>query len=169
VSGVLAAPTAQRTLAPLCLVAAVAKNRVIGKDGKMPWHLPEDLKHFRRVTLDHAVIMGRLTFVSMGKPLPKRRNIVVTRTPQTIEGCEVVTSLEAAIALARTTDEEPRVIGGGQLYALALPLATRLILTEVQQAPEGDAFFPDFDERDFIETERREGDGVIYRTLDRRS
>ncbi len=164
-------------LKPLCLVAAVAKNGVIGKDGKMPWHLPEDLKHFRRVTLDHAVIMGRLTFDSMGKPLPKRRNIVVSRTPQTIEGCEVVTSLEAAIGLARTDnialghagDDEPRVIGGGQLYTLALPLATKLILTEVQQEPEGDAFFPAFDPNDFVETERREGDGVIYRTLERRS
>lgn len=155
-------------LQPLCLVAALAKNRVIGREGKIPWHLPEDLKHFRRVTLDHAVIMGRLTFESMGKPLPKRRNIVVSRTPQAIDGCEVVTSLEAATALARSTDNEPRVIGGGQLYTLALPLATRLILTDVQQEPEGDAFFPAFDERDFLETERREGDGVIYRTLMRR-
>lgn len=159
---------ASTSLQPLCLVAAVAKNRVIGRQGKMPWHLPEDLKHFRRVTLGHAVIMGRLTFESMGKALPKRRNIVVSRQALSFEGCEVVSSLEQAIALARTTDPEPRVIGGGQLYTLALPLATQLILTEVQQEPVGDAFFPEFGPHEFIETERREGDGVIYRTLVRR-
>lgn len=155
-------------LLPLCLVAAVAKNGVIGVEGKIPWHLPEDLKHFRRVTLEHAVIMGRLTFDSMGKPLPKRRNIVVSRQALTLEGCEVVNSLEQAITLARTTDTEPRVIGGGQLYTLAIPLATRLILTEVQQEPEGDAHFPEFDKSEFTLTEAREGDGVVYRTLVRR-
>lgn len=155
-------------LLPLCLVAAVARNRVIGVDGRMPWHLPEDLKHFRRVTLEHAVIMGRLTYDSMGKPLPKRRNIVVSRQPLVLEGCEVVSSLEDGIALARTTDSEPRVIGGGQLYALAMPLATRLILTEVQQEPKGDAYFPEFDPLAFALTEAREGDGVVYRTLVRR-
>lgn len=155
-------------LLPLCLVAAIARNRVIGVEGKIPWHLPEDLKHFRRVTIDHAVIMGRLTYDSMGKPLPKRRNIVVSRQALVLEGCEVVNNLEQAITLARTTDTEPRVIGGGQLYSLAMPLATRLILTEVQQEPEGDAYFPEFDAADFTLTEARQGDGVVYRTLVRR-
>ncbi len=159
-------------LPPLCMVAAVAKNRVIGLRGQLPWKIKEDMQHFRRVTTDHAVIMGRLTFDSMGKPLPTRRNIVVSRTAQAIEGCEVVTSVEAAIALARSTDREPCIIGGGQLYTLAMPYATRLEITEVQVTPEGDAWFPAIDERAFVETQRREshdsGYDVVYRTLIRR-
>lgn len=155
-------------LQPLAMVAAVAKNRVIGLKGKLPWHIPEDLKHFRTTTLGHAIIMGRLTYDTVGKPLPKRRNIVVSRQPLTLVGCETAQTLEQAIALARSTDDEPHIIGGGQLYTLALPLATRLVLTEVQQEPEGDAWFPAFDEADFVETDRRQGEGVVYRTLVRR-
>lgn len=155
-------------LLPLAMIAAVAKNRVLGLKGKLPWHIPEDLKHFRAATLGHAIIMGRLTYDTVGKPLPKRRNIIVSRQPLTLPGCETALTLEQAIALARTTDSEPYIIGGGQLYTLALPLATRLMLTEVPQTPEGDAWFPEFDEREFIETERRESEGVVYRTLVRR-
>src|SRR3954469_3389159 len=99
--------------APLVLVLAVARNGVIGKDGKVPWYIPEDLKHFRRVTTGHAVIMGRKTWDEVGKPLPERRNIVISKTPGLkLEGGEVVTTLDEAIARARTTDAEPHVIGG---------------------------------------------------------
>jgi dihydrofolate reductase len=156
-------------LAPLCLVLAVAKNGVIGKDGQVPWRVPEDLKHFRRSTLGHAVIMGRKTWDEVGKPLPERRNIVVSRKAGLrLEGAEVVTSLDEAIARARTTDEEPRVIGGAEIYRLALPLATRVLLTEIQLEPEGDTFF-ELDRSGFRETERRVGDDprAVYVTLER--
>jgi dihydrofolate reductase len=153
----------------LVLVVAMAKNRVIGRGQSIPWDLPEDRKHFRTLTLGHAVIMGRATFDSMGKPLPRRRNIVVSRNPALhIEGAEVASSLAAAIALARQTDVAPCVIGGQQIYAEALPLATRIHLTEVDAAPEGDTFFPELDASAWHETERSAGDRATYITLDRR-
>jgi len=145
-------------------------GRVIGRDGGLPWHFSEDLKHFRTVTTGHAIIMGRKTWDSIGRPLPKRRNIVVTRQRELeIDGCEVVHSLEAAIALAREDDPEPRVIGGSTLYELALPLATRLYLTEVGKAVEGDTFFPHFDPEDWTELERRPGESedLVFVTLER--
>ena len=154
---------------PLCLVVAIAKNGAIGNKGALPWHVPEDLKHFRTSTLGHAVIMGRKTWTEVGKPLPKRRNLVVTRDPDLrLEGAEVVTSLEEAIALARTTDAEPRVIGGAEIYRLALPLATRILLTEIQLEPEADTFFH-LDRSGFRETERRVGEDprAVYLTLSR--
>ncbi|MFS8066631.1 MAG: dihydrofolate reductase, partial [Byssovorax sp.] len=116
-----------------------------------------------------AVIMGRKTWDEVGKPLPERRNIVVSRKAGLrLEGAEVVTSLDEAIARARTTDEEPRVIGGAEIYRLALPLATRVLLTEIQLEPEGDTFF-ELDRSGFRETERRMGDDprAVYVTLER--
>ena len=154
---------------PLCIVVAIAKNGAIGNKGALPWHVPEDLKHFRAVTLGHAVIMGRKTWTEVGKPLPKRRNLVVSRNPDLqLEGTEVVTSLEEAIARARTTDAEPRVIGGAEIYRLALPLATRILLTEIQLEPEADTFFH-LDRSGFRETERRVGEDprAVYLTLER--
>jgi len=157
-------------LQPLALVVAMGPGRVIGRDGGLPWHFSEDLKHFRTVTTGHAIIMGRKTWDSIGRPLPGRRNIVVTRQRELeIDGCEVVHSLEAAIALAREEDPEPRVIGGSTLYELALPLATRLYLTEVGKAVEGDTFFPHFDPEDWTELERRPGESedLVFVTLER--
>lgn len=154
---------------PLCLVLAVAKNGVIGKDGKVPWHIPEDLQHFRRSTTGHAVIMGRRTWDEVGEPLPDRRNIVVSRRRDLrLEGAEVVPSLEEAIAIARTTDPEPRVIGGAEIFRLAVPLATKVLLTEIQLEAEGDTFF-DLDRTGFRETERREGEDprAVFVTLER--
>jgi dihydrofolate reductase len=146
----------------------MAKNRVIGRGNAIPWRLPEDMKHFRAVTLGHAVIMGRATFDSMGKPLPQRRNVVVTRnTSLKIEGADVVHDLGAAIALARTSDEEPRVIGGGKIYAEALPLATRIYLTVLREDYEGDTYFPELEQNEWRESERRETDAASYLTLDR--
>jgi dihydrofolate reductase len=156
-------------LEPLCLVLAIAKNGIIGKDGKVPWNVPEDLKHFRRSTTGHAVIMGRKTWEEVGKPLPNRRNLVVSRRADLqLEGAEVAPSLEEAIALARTTDDEPRVIGGAEIYRLALPLATRVLLTEIQLEPEGDTHFT-LDRSGFRETERRVGEDprAVYVTLTR--
>ena len=155
---------------PLALVVAMTPDRVIGKDGALPWHIPEDLRHFRRVTMGHAIVMGRKTHESIGRALPGRQNVVITRVKgATFPGCEVAHSLDAAIALARNGgDEEPRVVGGGSIYALAVPHATRMFITEVHREVEGDTFFPTVDWLGWREEERREGDGVIYRTLIRR-
>lgn len=156
-------------MAPLTLVLAIGKNDVIGKDGKVPWRIPEDLKHFRRVTTGHAVIMGRRTWDEVGKPLPERRNLVVSRTPGlSLPGAEVVATLEEAVARARETDPDPMVIGGAQIYRAALPLATRILLTEVDREVEGDTWFH-LDRTGFHETERRRGEDptVSFVTLER--
>jgi dihydrofolate reductase len=155
--------------APLAIVVAAARNGVIGRGGALPWHYPEDLRHFRAVTRGHAVIMGRKTHQSIGRPLPDRRNIVVTRDAGfTAPGCEAAGSLEQAIALARETDAEPRIIGGAEIYAAALPLATVLLLTEVQLDVQGDVFFPSWEIGAWRETERRESGELVFRTLVRR-
>ena len=152
---------------PLALVVAIARGGVIGKGGALPWHLPEDLRHFRRVTTGHAIVMGRKTHASIGKALPGRRNIVVTSRPELVlAGCEAAPGLEAALALARLSDEEPCVIGGAALYAAALPIATRIFLTEIARDFEGDTFFA-FDRSEFREVERRGGEdsSVSFVTL----
>jgi len=145
--------------APLALIWAMDRGRCIGKGGALPWHFSEDLQHFKRTTKGHAVIMGRLTWASLGKPLPGRRNLVVTRDVASVPaGAEAFSSVEAAIAAARATDPMPFIIGGAQLYAATLPLATRLHITEVNAQADGDTFFPAFDLTPFRETERREGE-----------
>ena len=138
----------------LILIAAVARNGGIGKDNALLWRLPEDLKFFKRTTLGCPVIMGRKTFESIGRPLPGRRNIVVTRnTAWQHDGVDVAHTLEEARALAAS---EPRVfvIGGGELYAQALPVADELILTEVESDFEADTFFPSYDLTAFTEVSR---------------
>ncbi|AYC31090.1 dihydrofolate reductase [Pseudomonas cavernae] len=134
---------------PLALIAALAANRVIGIDNRLPWHLPADLKHFKALTLGKPIIMGRKTWDSLGRPLPGRLNLVVSRQPGLrLQGAEVFPSLEAALQRADTwareeDAEELMLIGGAQLYAEALPLARRLYLTRVGLSPEGDAWFPE--------------------------
>lgn len=142
----------------LTLVAAMGRNRVIGRDGDMPWHFSEDLKHFKRTTIGGVMIMGRKTFDSIGRPLPGRRSIVITRSADwSHEGVEVVHSLDEALMLAGT--EAPVfVVGGGEIYAQALPLATRLVLTEIDDAPEGDTYFPDWPRTEWTETSRIAGE-----------
>ena len=138
----------------VAIIAAVASNGVIGHRNRMPWHLPEDLRRFRQLTLGHAVIMGRRTFESIGGPLAGRDNIVITRSPDwTRSGCRAVRSLDAALAAVA----EPRdafVIGGAQIYALAIPIASRLYMTEIERDFEGDAFFPEFDRLRWREASR---------------
>ncbi len=127
------------------LVAAVARNGVIGMQGKLPWHLPEDLRHFKKLTLGHPIIMGRRTWESLGKPLPGRDNIVVTRRAgYAAPGASVAASFEAAIALC-AGEPVAFVIGGAEIYAAALPIADGLVLTEIQRDYEGDARFPEWD------------------------
>lgn len=138
----------------LSLIAAMANHRIIGRDNTLPWHLPEDLKHFKATTLGKPVIMGRKTWESLGRPLPGRRNIVVSRNPGYVaEGGELVSSLEAAIA-ATADIEEVFVIGGADLYRQALPLAQRLYLTEIAGDYAGDACFPEFPASEWREAER---------------
>lgn len=150
------------TLGELAIVVAVSRNGVIGRAGALPWHLPEDLKRFKALTMGHALIMGRKTHESIGRPLPGRRNIVVTHDlARSFEGCELAPTFEAAIALAHTSDPLPMVIGGAQLYAQALPPATRLYLTEIDRDVEGDTFFPAFDRSEWKETRREAGTGGV--------
>lgn len=129
----------------LSMIAAIGKNNELGNNNWLLWHLPNDMKHFRETTRGHAVIMGRKTFESLpGGPLPKRRNIVVTRDKDyKAEGIELAYSLETAINMLKHTDEEVFIIGGGQLYAQAMPFADRLYITRVDNAPLADTFFPD--------------------------
>jgi dihydrofolate reductase len=158
-------------MAPLGLVVAYAlPGRVIGDGQRMPWHHAEDLRHFRAMTLGHAVIMGRRTWASIGRPLPGRRNLVLSREAGfAAAGAEVCASLESAIAAARAGgDDCPMVIGGGAVYAAALPLATRLELTEVHEPHVGSVVFPAIDETAFSETARRVSGPLVFRTLQRR-
>jgi len=153
-------------LSELALIAAMTRDRVIGKGNTIPWHHPEDMRHFRRLTTGHAILMGRATFESIGRPLPKRRNIVISRAlALSIPGCEVVSSLDAAIELAHSDDDQPFVIGGEQIYRLALPLATRIHLTYVPEHVEGDRYFPELDSARWTEIERREESPLIFVTL----
>jgi len=137
------------------LIVAVSRNGVIGIDNQLPWHLPEDLKYFKSVTMGKPIIMGRKTFDSIGRPLPGRTNIVITRDSSwQAEGAEVAQTLAQAMTLGRLACanadvDEAMVIGGEQIYRMTLPAADRLYLTEVQAEVEGDAFFPEFDASDW--------------------
>ncbi|BCK88445.1 IS1595 family transposase ISSsu9 [Sideroxyarcus emersonii] len=138
----------------LSIIVAMARNRTIGVNNMLPWHCPEDLKHFKALTMGHHMIMGRKTFDSIGKPLPGRTTVVVTRnTDLAISGCVVVHSLQEAIA-ACAGDQEIFVVGGAELYRQALPLMDTLYITEIQQDVEGDAHFPAFSMADWEETSR---------------
>ena len=153
---------------PLALVVAIADGGVIGRDGKLPWHIPEDLKHFKAVTTGHTMIMGRKTFESIGRPLPNRRSVVVTRSVAAIPGCDVAPDFTTALTIARTYDFEPRVIGGASIYEEALVFAAKIFLTEVHRRVEGDTFFH-LDRTGWRETSRTKGEseGVEFVTLER--
>jgi dihydrofolate reductase len=147
---------------PLVLVVAVAENGIIGRKGQLPWRIPGDLKHFKAVTMGKPVVMGRKTYDSIGKPLPGRANIVLTRNRNwRAEGVLVGNTLEAVLGMAdeearKTGSAEVAVIGGVALFKETLPIAAKIELTEVHAKPEGDIYFPDYDRAAFRET-RREG------------
>ena len=129
----------------LSIIVAMAKNRVIGKDNAMPWHLPADLKYFRKVTSGKPIIMGRKTYESIGRPLPKRHNIIISRNRDyKVEGCDVVSSLEEAVEKAGPVDEL-FIIGGGFLYNQLINDADKLYLTFIDLEVEGDTFFPEYE------------------------
>lgn len=127
------------------IIAAVGRNRALGKDNDLIWHLPADLRRFKSLTRGHHVIMGRKTFESLGKPLPKRTNVIVSRNPDyRAEGCIVVNSLEKALEIAQS-DPNPFILGGAEIYRQALSFADHMDLTFVHEEFEADAFFPEFD------------------------
>lgn len=136
---------------PFHAIAAMADNRVIGNQGDIPWHLPEDFRWFKKRTLNHTIVMGRKTYESIGRPLPKRRNIVITRQDMEIEGCDVIHSLDDLVSLD-LGDIEIFIIGGGEIYQAALPRCSDLWISHVKGDFAGDAFFPEF-EKNFSEVE----------------
>lgn len=138
----------------LSIIVATDKKRGIGINNQLPWHLPEDLAHFKNTTSGHPIIMGRKTYDSIGRPLPKRRNIVISRNSEWNQnGVEIVHSIEQALALLN--EEQAFVIGGAQIYQQALPLAERLIVTEIQAEYACDAFFPSIDPQVWEESSRQ--------------
>jgi dihydrofolate reductase len=142
----------------LSLIVAVAQNGVIGHNNQLIWHLPNDLKQFKRLTTGHCIIMGRKTFESIGKPLPNRTSIIISRNSDfQVEGCITVSSLENAILAAKQIEnEEAFVIGGAEIYRLALPIIDKIYLTEVHHAFKGDTFFPTIDKTIWKETHRED-------------
>ena len=145
------------------MVAAVADNGVIGADGDIPWRIPADFAHFKQVTLGHTLVMGRSTYDSIGRPLPGRTTIVLTRSESwTAEGVLVAGSLDQALALAEPLDGDVMIAGGSHVYAAALPRADEQVLTFVHQSPEGDTFYPEFDRSDWVETARESHEGYDW-------
>lgn len=139
----------------ISLIVAMAQNRVIGRDNQMPWHLSADLKRFKQLTMGHPIIMGRKTFEAIGKPLPGRTNIIVSRNLDYRQaGCIVTNNLEAAINTGCKESEEIFIIGGATIYQAALPLANTLHITLINKAFDGDTWFPQFDQADWREVER---------------
>jgi dihydrofolate reductase len=139
----------------ISIVVAIAQNNAIGKDNKLLWHLPKDLKHFKDITTGGTVIMGRKTYDSVGRPLPNRRNIIITRQQIEIPGCEVVNSIDAALALCRD-EAEVFIVGGAEIYKQALPLTDKIFLTIVHQDFEADTYFPEIKGDIWKETERQD-------------
>ena len=140
----------------LSILVAMAGNRTIGINNTLPWRCPEDLKHLKALTMGHHIVMGRKTYDSIGRPLPGRTTVVVTRNRDLkIEGCIIAHSLQDAIA-ASAGDNEVFILGGAELYAQALPLVDTLYITEIQQDVAGDAHFPEFDKKQWMETSREQ-------------
>jgi len=137
------------------IVVAISENHVIGKDNQLLWYMPNDLKHFKDITTGHTVIMGRKTYDSVGKPLPRRRNIIITRKPITIEGCEVVNSIEAALALC-ADEPEIFIVGGAEIYKQSIKLTDRIYLTIIHKKFDGDSFFPEIDMQEWKEVSRED-------------
>jgi dihydrofolate reductase len=165
----------------IALIWAMARNRVIGRDNSLPWHLPADMRHFRELTTGHPVLMGRKTYESLGRPLPGRTNIVVTSNRDyAAQGCLVANSLDEALVLAvsltRPDDPQIFVIGGEKLYAQMLPYADRLYVTLVDAEIKGDAWFPDFDMTEWRETltvahqaDAKNPYACVFKTLERKT
>jgi dihydrofolate reductase len=153
----------------ITLVAAVADNGVIGASGGIPWRIPEDFAHFKRVTLGHTLVMGRATYDSIGRALPGRATVVLTRDPSwSADGVLVAPSLALALGLAADLPGEVMVAGGAAVYAAALPIADAQILTEIHLSPQGDTYYPAWDRSEWVETQRLPGPGLEWVWWERR-
>ena len=147
----------------------MGKNRAIGLNGRMPWHLPAELQHFKQATMGKAILMGRKTWQAIGRPLPGRQNIVISRNPGfEAAGADLAGSLPAALKIAQT--DEVMVIGGGQLYTLAMPQAQSMILTLIDIEPDADTWFPAWDDQQWLQTDERlfpvdDKNGIAYRIV----
>ena len=139
----------------ISIIVAIAQNNAIGKNNQLLWHMPNDLKHFKEITSGRTIIMGRKTFDSVGKPLPRRRNIVVTRQDIQIPGCEVVKSVEEGLALC-TGEDEVFIGGGAEIYKQAMDITNRIYLTIIHQEFEADTFFPEIDYSQWAEISRED-------------
>jgi dihydrofolate reductase len=140
----------------ITIIAAIAENNALGKDNQLIWHLPADLKRFKQVTLNHHIIMGRKTFESLGKPLPNRTTIIITRNKNyRVKGCIVVNSLKKAIEASKQ-DENPYILGGAEIYRQAIEIADKLDITFIHKEFEADAFFPEIDHKIWKETSRED-------------
>jgi len=149
----------------LILIAALNKKRVIGSDGKIPWHIPEDLQRFKEITSGHTILMGRKTFETIGSPLPNRKNVVVSKQGVTFEGVETYPSIESAL-LGLQDQEKVFVIGGGEIFQQTIDLADELILTLVDNEESGDTFFPEYEhliEKKFVIVQTKEMQGYQFR------
>lgn len=153
---------------PLHIIVAMTASRVIGRDGRMPWSLPEDLRLFKSLTTGNTVIMGRQTFQSIGRPLSKRNNLIVSSTVKPVPGAEVFSDLASAVRRAETLGRPAFFIGGAQIYREALPLSEFLHVSWVESEYEGDTYFPAFDLAGWQESERRQYPGFIYVLYQRR-
>lgn len=152
------------------ILAAIARNGVIGVGGDLPWHLPDELRLFKEATLGHVLVMGRRTYESIGRPLPGRTTVVLTRRPGWSAGSDEVVvahGLEEALERAAAIDDQVFVVGGGEVYAATLPHADRLALTFVDQEPQGDTTFPEVDWTQWRETGREPGEGWAHVTYER--
>ncbi len=150
----------------LSLIVCFSKNHVIGCAGKLPWLYKEDLEHFKNITMGHTLIMGRNTFESLPKMLVGRKIIIVTNQKNLhYDNCEIVHSLSHAIDLANKTDKSPFICGGEQIYKEALPLVQKMYITEICKNYAGDAFFPEFDEKKWLETERKISGELTFKAL----
>lgn len=151
------------------LVAAVARNRVIGNGPDIPWRIPGEQAEFKRLTMGHTLVMGRTTYESIGRPLPGRTTVVLTRDPGwSAEGVLVAHSIEDAVEQATALPGDVMVVGGAQVYAAALPLATEQVISEVPLEPDGDVFYPAYDATEWSETAREAFDGYERVFLERR-
>ena len=146
-------------------IAGMTKNRVIGKEGRLPWDIPEELNNFRKLTVDSTVVMGRKTYDSIGHPLPKRNNIVISRSMEPVEGIDICSSIEEALEKAKSYGKEIFIIGGSGIYAAFMPYVDKLYISWIKADYEGDTLFPEFE--DDWEAESREDRGsyefVIYK------
>jgi len=158
-------------------IAAIAKNNVIGHNNDIPWNMPKDMKFFMRTTTGHHIIMGRKNYESLGRPLPRRTNIVITRNPFYIStGCIIVHSLEEALSIAKENGEEEAFItGGGIIYDLSMDYLDKIYLTEIDLEVEGDVFFPEVDEKiwketsaEFVASDEKNPADMIFKTFERR-